>query len=784
MNKRLLKTFLPMLMLAFVSIATAIAQIPQTINYQGYLTNASSQPVNAAVNVTFRLYTTASGGAPVWQETQSGIGVGNGVFTAVLGSATPLNLPFNVPYFLSLQVNTDAEMAGRQPLSAVPYAQRAATAETLAAGATIASSQITGTIAGNQLAATQLLPVTPCATSQIPQWNGTAWTCAAGTTGPQGPVGPQGPPGTVDVATNLTLPNSTATAGTIFKGTTAFIHNFGEQNTFVGQNAGNFTMTSNIGKNTGIGSNALSNNTIGIENTANGVNALGLNSTGSANTAIGSGALFQNTTGNSNIAIGKSAGTNLTIGNNNIHIGHSGFATEDKTIRIGATQQTRAFIAGIRGIIPAGTNALPVLIDSNGQLGTAAVGGGVSATIGGGFGNTASGDQSTVAGGAVNAASNVRATIGGGAANVASGVQSTVAGGNFNRAIGGGSAMGGGADNLASGEFAVIAGGSFNTASGYHATIAGGTNNFASAIGATVGGGGMDALDFFGNQANAIASTIGGGISNVAESGGQYGVIAGGQANRIQGASPANVKFATIGGGVNNKVLLGGGTVGGGNTNTASGFDATVGGGNNNIAGGPGATVPGGNSNSAAGAFSFSAGFRAKAVNDGCFAWADNTNADFSCTTNNAFTARASGGIYLFSSAGLATGCQIPAGGGAWACSSSRETKTDFTTMNPIDVLKRVAGLPMTQWRYRTEVSGARHVGPMAEDFHAAFGLGDSTKTINVMDASGVALAAIQGLYKLIEERDREITRLQLVADEMASLKREMRDIRRLLARE
>ena len=763
MRARILKSFLPLLAMTLVSLvaSTARAQIPQTINYQGYLTNAASQPVNAAVNVTFRIYTAASGGSPVWSETQNGIGVANGVFNAVLGSAAALNLPFNVPYFLSLQVNADAEMAGRQPLSAVPYAQRAATAEMLAAGATIAGSQITGTIAGNLLSATQLLPVTPCAANQIPQWNGTAWTCASATTGPQGPAGPQGPPGTVDAATNLTLPNSTATAGTIFKGATAFIHNFGQQNTFVGQNAGNFTMSSTTGKNTGIGNNALSGNTIGIENTANGVDALGLNSTGSANTAIGSAALFQNTSGSSNIAIGKSAGTNLTTGNNNIHIGHSGFATEDKTIRIGAAQQTRAFISGIRGVIPGATNALPVLIDSNGQLGTAAAGGGVSATISGGFGNTASGDQSTVAGGAGNAAGNVRATVSGGATNSASGPESTVAGGNFNRAIGGGSVAGGGSNNVASGDFAVVAGGSSNTASGYHATIAGGTNNTASAAGSTIAGGGMDALDFFGNQATAIASTIGGGISNVTESGGQYGVIAGGQANRIQGAAPANVKFATISGGVNNKVSLGGGTVGGGNGNTASGFDSTVGGGNSNTASGGGATVPGGNSNAAAGAYSLAAGFRAKAVNNGCFTWADNTNADFSCTTDNAFTARAAGGVYLYTSANLATGCQIPAGGGAWSCTSSRETKTDFTTMNPIDVLTRVASLQMTQWRYRTEVSGARHVGPMAEDFHAAFGLGDSTKTINVMDASGIALAAIQGLHQMVKDKNREIDTLK-----------------------
>ena len=146
MNRSLLKTLLPILMLALASIASAIAQIPQTINYQGYLTNSASQPVNASVNVTFRLYTAPTGGAPLWQETQSSIGIANGVFTAVLGSVTPLNVPFNVPYFLSLQVNTDAEMAGRQPLSAVPYALRTATADAISPTATLPATQITGTI--------------------------------------------------------------------------------------------------------------------------------------------------------------------------------------------------------------------------------------------------------------------------------------------------------------------------------------------------------------------------------------------------------------------------------------------------------------------------------------------------------------------------------------------------------------------------------------------------------------------------------------------------------------
>ena len=105
-------------------------------------------------------------------------------------------------------------------------------------------------------------------------------------------------------------------------------------------------------------------------NTASGNRALYSNTTGSNNTASGHSALFSNTTGNNNIALGNSAGVNLTTGNNNIDIGNRGVAAEGNTIRIGDANQTRAFIAGIRGVTTGSADAIAVLIDSNGQLGT------------------------------------------------------------------------------------------------------------------------------------------------------------------------------------------------------------------------------------------------------------------------------------------------------------------------------------------------------------------------------------------------------------------------------
>jgi hypothetical protein len=183
--------------------------------------------------------------------------------------------------------------------------------------------------------------------------------------------------------------------------------------------------------------------------------------------------------------------------------------------------------------------------------------------------------------------------------------------------------------------------------------------------------------------------------------------------------------------------------------------------------------IPGGNNNTASGNYSFAAGFRAKTqtadptpvVHDGAFVWADASDFDFNSTAANQFAARVTGGFYFvtaISGAGAPTaGVQVAAGGGAWSSLSDRAAKRDLALANPGDVLSKVAALPIYTWRYKTESSGALHLGPVAQDFSAAFGLGDSDKRITTVDADGVALAAIQGLnMKLdaaIAERDARI---------------------------
>jgi trimeric autotransporter adhesin len=110
--------------------------------------------------------------------------------------------------------------------------------------------------------------------------------------------------------------------------------------------------------------------------------------------------------------------------------------------------------------------------------------------------------------------------------------------------------------------------------------------------------------------------------------------------------------------------------------------------------------------------------------------------------------------------------------GGVWTNGSSRTFKEAFSAIDVGDVLKRVLAMPITRWRYRQE-HGVWHIGPVAEDFHAAFGLGESEQYIGTVDADGVALAAIQGLAARSEQRasqlERENTQLRATLDALAA---------------
>lgn len=106
---------------------------------------------------------------------------------------------------------------------------------------------------------------------------------------------------------------------------------------------------------------------------------------------------------------------------------------------------------------------------------------------------------------------------------------------------------------------------------------------------------------------------------------------------------------------------------------------------------------------------------------------------------------------------------------GNFSTASSRDIKHAFTPVEPRDVLERLLDLPITRWSYRTDSPAIRHMGPVAEEFGAAFALGRDNQHVSPVDLSGVAFAAIQGLHEIVSERDAEIEELRDSRDELAS---------------
>ena len=222
-----------------------------------------------------------------------------------------------------------------------------------------------------------------------------------------------------------------------------------------------------------------------------------------------------------------------------------------------------------------------------------------------------------------------------------------------------------------------------------------------------------------------------------------------------------------IGGYAGNTVGLGwfGATISGGGAPDAPNsvtYDlGTVVGGLGNTASDAGATVAGGGYNTAGGAWSFAAGYNARALHDGAFVWSSEVNVPISSTVDNQFLVRATGGISLTTNTAGTTGCRLSAGGGTWTCTSDRNAKANFAAVDNVAVLNALMSIPIQTWNFNTQDAGIQHMGPMAQDFYAAYGLGEGELTISAVDADGVALAAIQGLYTVVQEKEAAITALE-----------------------
>jgi hypothetical protein len=109
---------------------------------------------------------------------------------------------------------------------------------------------------------------------------------------------------------------------------------------------------------------------------------------------------------------------------------------------------------------------------------------------------------------------------------------------------------------------------------------------------------------------------------------------------------------------------------------------------------------------------------------------------------------RAIGGYKFLTGTTELIGAQLPANGGSWSSLSDRDSKENLRPVDSRNILEKVAALPVTTWNYKAQGRDIRHMGPMAQDFYASFGIGEDEKHIGTVDSDGVALAAIKGLYE------------------------------------
>ena len=115
----------------------------------------------------------------------------------------------------------------------------------------------------------------------------------------------------------------------------------------------------------------------------------------------------------------------------------------------------------------------------------------------------------------------------------------------------------------------------------------------------------------------------------------------------------------------------------------------------------------------------------------------------------------------FFSDTNLTVGVSLPPGSNGFSPMSDRNVKENFKPVDPRVVLEKVSRLPVTEWNLISQPASIRHIGPMAQDFQAAFGVGEDDRHISTTDADGVALAAIQGLNEVLKEKEARIEKLE-----------------------
>jgi hypothetical protein len=330
----------------------------------------------------------------------------------------------------------------------------------------------------------------------------------------------------------------------------------------------------------------------------------------------------------------------------------------------------------------------------------------------------------------------------------------TVTGTQWDDANVGGSSIAMGLDTIADGG-ASTALGSHTTASGGNSTalgaftLASGGNSTALGLLTTASGSASTAV---GNQtlASGVSSTAMGDATTAA---GNFGTAIG-HLTSASGDTSTAMGWNTIASG-RLSTAMGSSTRASGDLSTAIGVSAVASGVN---------SMALGTTTTAAGLASMVLGVRAAttASGDGSFVYGDRSTGGsgsiVTAASPNQFMVRAAGGFFFYTSPVTTydvttPGVQLQPGAFAWSSVSDANAKENFRDLSDDDVLGRIAAMPVRQWNYKAQGSAILHIGPTAQDFHGAFGLGEDPLRISTIDADGVALAAVHAL----ESRTRQL---------------------------
>jgi trimeric autotransporter adhesin len=265
------------------------------------------------------------------------------------------------------------------------------------------------------------------------------------------------------------------------------------------------------------------------------------------------------------------------------------------------------------------------------------------------------------------------------------------------------------------------------------------------------------------------------GNQNVADA---QASVALGQANVVHGTSP---NFANFG------VALGRNNVVWKQSGVAIGWEATAGRSGTSLNDGDGAVAIG-RRVSAITNYSMALGVRAQAQHAGAFVWGSTTSTGAVPTDSirssavAQFSVRAVGGIRMFSNQAMTTGVFVSANSSSWSSVSDRHRKENFAPVDGEDVLRRLRDVPVSTWTFIDVDDPVRHIGPMAQDWHAAFGLKPDSLLIDRGDIDGVSLAAIQALEARTAAQAERIRELEARQDRQAAEIAELRAVVRAMA--